>query len=992
MRFFLHSLGQSVELGAKAEGLVIRSIVDERDLSERENWPAEALAASAGWRTANEVETLLELGLAEAQNGDVLIPFQNFETIDQEMPVSLTKAWAQPSPFLLKIDRKSDIGRKDFEYKYQFLLGGRPVHLDRLGYYAKRTGGEDVFLLDHQMFALVEAMDSFNARPPDQKTPQESWLTFARVKGCAKDVGAVLDSTLQKNDVVVPSTIGLDMREDADGALSFLPKCDELATEEFQQVFERNAGAEKLYSLDRPGLGRVRIVLSNEQHEVLRRMKRVSRVTGETKKSLIKDPAQVFEGVIDHVDLPYGERVLGIGKFVFTPVPRANFPDATMAELWQQGTEATTERESGATASTVEDQKSSDITAGEAVHPSSAESANIDSEMSADPASDGADADPVSGGPTLNRSQAELASNGEDTELPPERPRPNRSQSVLLIDNNDETVRAEFIAEAERAKLWDGTVQFEQPSAFREDLSLHPHQKDGVKWLQTCIQIADRKGVLLADDMGVGKTIQILTFLAWCIETEKFPGLAKPAPPFRPILIVVPLILLETRNWERETEQFFSNEGSIFWPILSLHGSDLAKFKRDDAEGPELIIGKPALEVSRLQRYRMVITNYETLKNYQHSFAYYWKGKPLWSAIVADEAQEFKVPNSKISHAMKALKADFQIACTGTPVENRLLDLWNVCDTVQPGLLSSAKDFTERFESSTNQENASGNLERLKRTLLFQQPHAFLLRRNKSDIGKLPPKLLEKPPCDMSDAEIELHLQLLKELRTGQNRAGIFSALHRFALLSQHSALLLGNPEDASPEELIAASPKLQVVIRALHSIRGKQEKAIIFARHRAMQSILAKVLSSEFDLPVRIINGETKTKSSSFRAQGQKTRSGILDDFKRKPGFNVLILSPFVAGIGLTITEANHVFHYGRWWNPAVESQATDRVYRIGQKKEVFVHVPIYRDPSGRIPVTFDQRLDELMERKYGLATEFLTPLAAEDELSGELVTELLN
>lgn len=963
MSLILHSFPGGVQIAAESEGLTIRAMEGRSDLSRRENWPFEGLAAPAGWRTAVEIEQLLELGFAEAKYGTIVIPYQNFQMIDSDMPVSFLRAWAEPSPFLLKVDRKSDIGRKDFEYKYQFLLGGRPVHVDRIGPYVRRAGQDEVFVLDQQMCSLVEAMDAFNALHPEQKTMQESWLTFAKVKGCASEVGATLDATLQKNDVVVPSTIGLDMREDTDGSLSFLPTCPELASEEFHQVFERNPGAEKFYSVDKPGLRCVRIVLSDEQHEVLRRMKRVRRVTGEPKERLKKDPAQVFEGVIDHVELPYGERVLGIGEFRFTAVPRPNFHDAAMAGLWQQATDANTE------GAPVEGERNGDAAVSEEMHPSGVTPESGDSIQSQDSFQSRIDTDSI---------QAETPM--------------KISQKVLLVDNNDEAVSAVFLEQANNAKLLAGTGPFERPSAFRPDLMLHPHQQDGVKWLQTCMQIADRKGVLLADDMGVGKTIQVLTFLAWCIETGKFPGLSKSTPPFRPILIVVPLILLETRTWETEMEHFFLNEGSIFWPILSLHGSDLAKFRREDAEGPELIIGKPILDLSRLQRYRVVITNYETLKNYQHSFAYYRDGKPLWSAIVSDEAQEFKVPNSKISHAMKALKGDFQIACTGTPVENRLLDLWNVCDTVQPGLLSSAKDFMQRYESSASREADTGTLVELKRTLLFEQPHAFLKRRTKSEVADLPPKHLEKIACDMSSKEIEVHLQLLNELRGNQTRAGIFKALHRFALLSQHIALLSGNAEELSPDELIAASPKLREVIRELHKIRGKQEKAIIFARHRAMQSALAKVLSSEFRLPVRIINGETKTMASGFRAQGQKTRSGLLEEFKRKQGFNIQILSPFVAGIGLTITEANHVFHYGRWWNPAVESQATDRVYRIGQKRDVFVYVPIYRDASKRIPVTFDERLDALMERKYRLAEEFLRPLPAEDEIGGELVNELID
>ena len=200
--------------------------------------------------------------------------------------------------------------------------------------------------------------------------------------------------------------------------------------------------------------------------------------------------------------------------------------------------------------------------------------------------------------------------------------------------------------------------------------------------------------------MGVGKTVQILTFLAWCIESGKFPDLSRSEPPFRPILIVAPLILLDTRTWENEMENFFANDGVVFWPVLSLHGDQLAKLRRDDAEGREMEIGKPILDLNRIQRHRVVITNYETIKSYQHSFAYMKDGKPLWSFIISDEAQEFKVPSTKISHAMKALKAEMHIACTGTPVENRLLDLWNICDALQPGLLSSAKEFVERFEKN----------------------------------------------------------------------------------------------------------------------------------------------------------------------------------------------------------------------------------------------------------------------------------------------------
>src|SRR6185312_12236733 len=147
------------------------------------------------------------------------------------------------------------------------------------------------------------------------------------------------------------------------------------------------------------------------------------------------------------------------------------------------------------------------------------------------------------------------------------------------------------------------------------------------------------------------------------------------------------------------------------------------------------------------------------------------------------------------------------------------------------------------------------------------------------------------------------------------------------------------------------------------------------FARHRIMQAILAKVIGEEFGFTVRIINGETKQHASGLRGGGVRTRNAILNEFRQRPGFGVLILSPFVAGIGLTIVEANHVIHYGRWWNPAKESQATDRVYRIGQSKEVHVYYPIARHPQG-VFKTFDEKLDELLKKRKQLASDFLTPM----------------
>lgn len=457
MTFFIHRFGNSVEVSAAPEGLTIRGPLE---LSKRENWPADALTTTGAWRTAVEIEQLLESGFAEEHDGAILVRYPNFEAIQSEMPVSLIGAWSQHSPFLLKIDRKSDLGRPDFQYRYTFLLAGKPVHVDRLGYYVQRGSSTEVFLLDFQMYSLVDAMDSFNALAPSEKTPQESWLTFAKVKGCAVEVGAALDSTLNSNDVIIPSTLGLDMREDEDGALTFLPKCAELADEDFHQVFERNAGAEKLYSLDRPGLGRVRIVLTDDQHQVLQRMKRVRRVKGDLKERLKRDPVQAFDGIADHIDLPYGDRVIGVGDFPFAPTPRPTNTESTMARLW--------ENEAAQHADTIGETEGSRHPPGSEQKTEEPENGNVSgsSEVSA------AEGAAREGG---------IDAPAEDADVPVV-----AGKKYLLIETNEESVRNELVSEAKIASQFARGVTFERPRALREDRNLRPHQEHGVRWLQTC--------------------------------------------------------------------------------------------------------------------------------------------------------------------------------------------------------------------------------------------------------------------------------------------------------------------------------------------------------------------------------------------------------------------------------------------------------------------------------------------------------------------------
>ena len=310
-------------------------------------------------------------------------------------------------------------------------------------------------------------------------------------------------------------------------------------------------------------------------------------------------------------------------------------------------------------------------------------------------------------------------------------------KKYLLPYRDEEDLKSWDIEDADLAK--QPTVDsfpLQTPKALKEIVKLKKHQEDGVLWLQTCHRLRPhRRGSLLADDMGLGKTLQVLTYLAWCIENDKELQLSTPATPapWRPILIIVPLILLENHTWEKEIKDRF--QGGVFDPLLVFHGASIQEsLRRSDVTGPEVTIGRPAIPHEAFTRHRVVITNYQTIINYQHSFAQLLPDsqRSIWSVIITDEAQEYKAPPTKISHAIKALHPDIHIACTGTPVENRFLDLWNLVDAIQPALLGTAEQFRERFER--NEAPLSERVTNLKQNLLFGHRNTFVMHRDQWDV------------------------------------------------------------------------------------------------------------------------------------------------------------------------------------------------------------------------------------------------------------------
>ena len=221
MTLTLATLGP-VSLIATTAGLRI-SAQHSGDLTSRSNWPTDALKHPDGLKTALEIEQCLELGYAQADAEGALIPYSSFPEV-RRSGIAITTRLVEWSPFLLKIERLSDIGRSDFRYRYSFVYEGQTIAFDRIGYFGTRVGSRTVYQLDDQTFALVSEMDRFNELPQEEKTRAESWLAFSKVKECATDVGASLDRYLQSNDVIVPKSVQLDIHEWPDGSISFAPQ------------------------------------------------------------------------------------------------------------------------------------------------------------------------------------------------------------------------------------------------------------------------------------------------------------------------------------------------------------------------------------------------------------------------------------------------------------------------------------------------------------------------------------------------------------------------------------------------------------------------------------------------------------------------------------------------------------------------------------------------------------------------------------------------
>ncbi len=480
---------------------------------------------------------------------------------------------------------------------------------------------------------------------------------------------------------------------------------------------------------------------------------------------------------------------------------------------------------------------------------------------------------------------------------------------------------------------WLGSLldQLRSPDAIKSTnpgtalkATLRPYQKEGVNWLWLLSQLG--LGACLADDMGLGKTIQVISLLLLIKKSTK------KSNDNRPSLLVLPASLLS--NWKAELGRFAPSLRYLF-----VHSSEMNK---------QALAALAANADPVFANTDVVLTTYTTLTRQQ------WLHEQQWQLVVLDEAQAIKNPSTRQSKTVKQLRAKARIALTGTPVENRLSDLWSLFDFLSPGLLGSAARF-KTFSKSLATE--SGYQYAPLRNLV----RPYILRRLKTDrsiIDDLPDKTEMIAYCGLSKRQAMLYQTSVKELKRSletldgmQRRGLVLSYLMRFKQICNHSAQLTG---DGNYD--LRGSGKFLRLTELCEEIASRQEKVLVFTQFREITEPLAACLEQLFGQPGLILHGGTPVKK----------RQKLVDQFQDEAGPPFFVLSIKAGGTGLNLTEASHVIHFDRWWNPAVENQATDRAFRIGQKNNVLVHKFVCRG-------TIEEKIDAIIKEKISLADDIL-------------------
>lgn len=942
---------------------------------------------------------LSEQGAAEAIANGFRIDAETVAAMDDEQAEIFRLPRRYPGRFAATIDGRT--GHSGFRVSLAAQTSDGTFPFQRKGPYLLLTSTEMYRLTPAELYGL-NALERHQQLAPEHRGEAANVRLMAELQTAARSGMRIDLSHFDHMDVVVPEGVGVVATRLPDGSLELCPtlgdgsSVDQLSKRWSQLDMSADGGVMRIDNrvvlLDEAQMNGVRNVLSNR------------RIPADKVAEFIATPTAFLDAALVNLDMGFSLRVVGIGK--------PQHIDFGELDLVRNDWFALDRRP--ATASGISK-----------VVQSPEELARLKELITA---AQGQDADVVHfGGQAIDISDIEQVE--QQLEAVQSRLADPQLQSVKPVQVDDalpEDKQGEKVAVVlkEADAISSGLLQKAQSAELGQapDWSAYarepfPHQREGIEWMLKLLNVALQddhddlyrvQGALLADDMGLGKTYMSLVTVGEYLRNQR-----RQQKPEKPVLVVAPLSLLE--NWEDEVGKTYP--AVPFRDIVVLQsGRDLNQFRVQGAqrESAQLAaLGEDELADERSIRYaltigpeagahrldmdrRLVLTTYQTLRDYQFSLC-----QIDWGMVIFDEAQNIKNPNAHQTRAAKGLKADFKLLATGTPVENSLGDFWCLMDTAQPGLLGGWDHFRDTWIKPilAADEDVRDQVRAEVGNDLRRAVGIFMLRRIKEDqLTGLPSKTIcTGLPIEaggmshvpnlatvMRGAQLQAYDAVLNDYRTRRDaeedlRGIALAALSNLRSISLHPRLeaesALYATSAAQARSFMQESGKLSVLLALLDGIRAKGEKVILFMVTKRLQRLLKLWLDQIYGLDIAVINGDTKAVATKAETM---TRKKLITEFEARDGFNILIMSPVAAGVGLTVVGANHVVHLERHWNPAKEAQASDRVYRIGQQKPVFIHLPAVTHPQYD---SFDVHLDRLLRGKLMLKDAVVTPEAVAEK-----------
>lgn len=989
-----------------AEGLIIgclrKGLIGRPRQTSFGDWPREAELPGRDLLTY-----LLDTEKAHRCNDSVVLSHAAVAGLDDEQAALLNLP--PPIPYAIGLKSHGRLDQPEFAIEVRWLrYGTSPVHVRRTG--AVAEDADRRYRLPATLLNIVEAVEAFSAADTHERDARiAKWLPIQEALEAA--TGALInpDGYLEDLRIFHASSLGLSVDIDADNGVTFDPVlfgrssvrqqqgelfdedpfADPAAYEEaessvegldtladeadsllppalnetfLRRRFDRDERCRSAYPLER----NTYVVLDEPLRKALDVVKAKQGASSDERRAFLKNPRSAFASALQlEDDAPilrrlfveteqFAERVTGIGVWqpkVLPWLPTTTndwLPEKIGFTIDGRNVEVAPERLpelKKACEQALAGDKPNFKLPGIGELPANEETLSAIDRLAE----------------TAAQMERERGESRPAEEAPSEASDDEKPSARIALEEEDNLEELSYMLNlSPRAS----DLASEPPSGLIDPHRLFPHQLEGFEWMLKGWR-SGRPGVLLADDMGLGKTVQTLAFACWLhAHYEQAQGGKR-----GPILIVAPTALL--KNWRAEHDTHLKGGG--FGPIIELYGGAVRSFRKPGETRRDVEVGRAVLDRESLGGASCILTTYETVANYHISLA-----GMRFPLVVFDEIQKLKTPTTINTHAAKTLNADYVVGLTGTPVENRLSDLWSIADRLHPGLLSDLRSFSRDYRADD-----VPSLRSLHELLVKPDPAStFMLRRMKdaTDLGKaLPPRSFEELVRDMPDAQAKAYASCIAEARrereAGADRGMMLKVLHRLRGISlhpEHPAKVLGSPREYEP--YVAKSARLSVAIETLDRLYKGGKKALVFIEFLEMQDLFAEIVRTRYDLSRRpaIINGQTPS----------ARRHQLVSEFQtRPPGqFDIMILSPRAAGVGLTITAATNVIHLSRWWNPAVEDQCNDRAYRIGQDKEVTVYLPIARHPNFG-DASFDVRLNGLLERKRALSRGLLVPTESESD-----------